>query len=105
MAPSNELTKTQYHVTATQALAREVAAGKEPAPDIVIWPENSTDLSPFEYQFIYDEIQTAKSRIAAEVEGARGDLDRSGDQLAEEIARAVFERRPLQPRPAAGGAQ
>src|SRR5579872_1130259 len=38
-----------------------------------------------------DEIQAAKGRIAAELEAARHDLDRSGDQLADEIARAVLE--------------
>ena len=38
-----------------------------------------------------DEIQTAKGRIAAELEAARHELDRSGDQLADEIARAVLE--------------
>ncbi len=35
------------HVTATQALARGVSAGTLPAPDFVVWPENSSDLDPF----------------------------------------------------------
>jgi apolipoprotein N-acyltransferase len=34
------------HVRATLALAAEVAAGKRPRPDIVIWPENSSDIDP-----------------------------------------------------------
>jgi apolipoprotein N-acyltransferase len=35
------------HVTQTEKLAAEVQAGKVPAPDIVLWPENSSDLDPF----------------------------------------------------------
>jgi apolipoprotein N-acyltransferase len=39
-------TVTANHAAATLALAREVRAGQRPAPDIVIWPENSTDIDP-----------------------------------------------------------
>ena len=38
---------TRNHVDATVALARDVAAGDEPAPDFVLWPENSTASDPF----------------------------------------------------------
>src|SRR5690606_2224100 len=34
------------HVEATLALAAEVAAGRRPRPDLVIWPENSSDIDP-----------------------------------------------------------
>jgi apolipoprotein N-acyltransferase len=34
------------HVEATRELARQVAAGTRPAPDLVIWPENSSDIDP-----------------------------------------------------------
>ncbi|HKE63450.1 MAG TPA: apolipoprotein N-acyltransferase [Micromonosporaceae bacterium] len=34
------------HVQATLALAADVAAGRKPKPDIVIWPENSSDIDP-----------------------------------------------------------
>jgi apolipoprotein N-acyltransferase len=34
------------HVKATLALAAQVAAGRAPKPDIVIWPENSSDIDP-----------------------------------------------------------
>ncbi|MDX6255284.1 MAG: apolipoprotein N-acyltransferase [Frankiales bacterium] len=37
---------TANHVTATEALAADVAAGRLPKPDIVIWPENATDVDP-----------------------------------------------------------
>ncbi|WP_308257790.1 apolipoprotein N-acyltransferase [Pseudonocardia lacus] len=34
------------HVKVTRQLADEVAAGSRPQPDIVIWPENSSDINP-----------------------------------------------------------
>ncbi len=34
------------HVEATVALAADVAAGRQPTPDLVIWPENSSDIDP-----------------------------------------------------------
>jgi apolipoprotein N-acyltransferase len=34
------------HVQGTLALAADVAAGRKPKPDIVIWPENSSDIDP-----------------------------------------------------------
>ncbi len=36
------------HVAATRDLAGRVAAGTAPRPDLVLWPENSTDIDPFE---------------------------------------------------------
>jgi apolipoprotein N-acyltransferase len=38
---------TRNHLAETQALAAQVQTGKVPAPDLVIWPENSSDLDPF----------------------------------------------------------
>ena len=35
------------HVAATLDLARRVAAGEDPRPDLVVWPENSSDIDPF----------------------------------------------------------
>jgi apolipoprotein N-acyltransferase len=34
------------HVNGTLALAGRVAAGTEPRPDLVVWPENSSDIDP-----------------------------------------------------------
>ena len=39
-------TVTANHAAATFALAAAVHAGHRPAPDVVIWPENSTDIDP-----------------------------------------------------------
>ncbi|ASO20406.1 Apolipoprotein N-acyltransferase [Actinoalloteichus hoggarensis] len=35
------------HAERTRELAADVAAGREPQPDIVIWPENASDIDPF----------------------------------------------------------
>jgi apolipoprotein N-acyltransferase len=44
-------------------LARQVAAGSRPAPGVVIWPENSTDLDPGFNPPIYHTIQSAVNAI------------------------------------------
>jgi len=59
----NDSVVTQNHAAATSELAARVKAGREPAPDVVIWPENSTDLDPFEYPFIYAELAGAAASI------------------------------------------
>jgi apolipoprotein N-acyltransferase len=35
------------HVSATRELAEDVRAGRVPRPDLVLWPENASDLDPF----------------------------------------------------------
>jgi apolipoprotein N-acyltransferase len=35
------------HVRATEKLAADIASGRVPRPDIVIWPENASDIDPF----------------------------------------------------------
>jgi apolipoprotein N-acyltransferase len=58
---------TQNHAEATLKLAAQVHAGQRPAPDLVIWPENSTDLDPFENPGIYAEIAAAVNAIGRPV--------------------------------------
>jgi apolipoprotein N-acyltransferase len=60
-------TVTQNHAAATKALAAQVAAGQRPAPDVVIWPENSTDLDPSEYPAIYATIASAVAAVGRPV--------------------------------------
>jgi len=60
-------TVTQYHAQATRDLAAQVGAGSQPAPDVVIWPENSTDLDPSHNPAIYAVIQDATDAIEAPV--------------------------------------
>ncbi|MFC5724310.1 apolipoprotein N-acyltransferase [Streptomyces gamaensis] len=55
------------HVNATLDLARDVKAGKARRPDLVIWPENSSDLDPFRDVEAYDRIQEAASAIGVPI--------------------------------------
>ncbi len=56
-------TVTSNHAQATEHLARDVAAGRKPAPDLVIWPENSTDIDPSRYAPVYGTISAAVRAI------------------------------------------
>ena len=58
-----ELEITSNHATATDKLAAQVAAGQAAKPDLVIWPENSTDIDPMLYPPVYDEIASAAAAI------------------------------------------
>ncbi len=51
------------HAQATFDFARRVRAGDAPKPDIVIWPENSTDIDPYSDRSAYDEIDSAVKAI------------------------------------------
>jgi apolipoprotein N-acyltransferase len=53
------------HAAATRELAAEVAAGDRAAPDVVIWPENSTDIDPYSDQAAFEEIDAAVRAIGA----------------------------------------
>jgi apolipoprotein N-acyltransferase len=56
-------TVTQNHATATDRLAARVASGRAAAPDLVIWPENSTDQDPAGSPYIYQLISGAVAAI------------------------------------------
>ena len=56
-------TVTANHAAATERLAGQVKAGRRPAPDLVIWPENSTDLDPRLYPAAYATISSAVQAI------------------------------------------
>ncbi len=60
-------TVTQNHANATETLAAQVAARSRPAPDVVIWPENSTDLDPGLNPASYAMIQRAVDAIGRPV--------------------------------------
>ena len=59
----NDSEVTQNHVAATLKLAAEVKAGRLPAPGVVIWPENSTDLDPRQNLDTYNELATAAAAL------------------------------------------
>ncbi len=54
---------TANHAAATEGLAAQVRSATRPAPDLVIWPENSTDLDPALYPSVYAAIDQAVSAI------------------------------------------
>jgi apolipoprotein N-acyltransferase len=62
-AQLDQLQVTLNHATATEKLAAKVAAGTLPQPDLVIWPENSTDIDPTRYPPVYQEIANAASAV------------------------------------------
>ena len=55
----NDSVVTQDRARPPPKLAAQVRAGHRPEPDIVIWPENSTNLDPFFYPAIYQEVSGA----------------------------------------------
>ena len=56
-------TVTANHAAATRWLAAQVKAGRVPAPQLVIWPENSTDIDPAYYPPTYQLIANAVAAI------------------------------------------
>ncbi|MRH90133.1 apolipoprotein N-acyltransferase [Nocardia sp. SYP-A9097] len=55
------------HVKRTEELARAVAAGRAPQPDVVVWPENSSDIDPLRNSDAYAEITRASRDIKAPI--------------------------------------
>ncbi|WNV77747.1 apolipoprotein N-acyltransferase [Geodermatophilus sp. DSM 44513] len=55
------------HVEQTVALAEAVAAGEQPQPDLVVWPENSSDIDPYRNADAAARIDTAARAIGAPV--------------------------------------
>jgi apolipoprotein N-acyltransferase len=60
-------TVTANHAAATEALAARVRSGARPAPGLVIWPENSTDIDPRLDAEVYATIATAVNAIGRPV--------------------------------------
>ncbi|WP_245159051.1 apolipoprotein N-acyltransferase [Blastococcus sp. TF02A_35] len=55
------------HVEQTLQLAEDVAAGREAQPDVVLWPENSSDIDPYRNADAARRIQQAADAVAAPV--------------------------------------
>jgi apolipoprotein N-acyltransferase len=60
-------TVTANHAAQTRRLAAQVRAGTRPAPAVVIWPENATDLDPRLYPAIFAQIAGAVRAIGRPV--------------------------------------
>jgi apolipoprotein N-acyltransferase len=58
---------TQNHVDATVDLARRVDDGEAPRPDLVLWPENSTAVDPFDDPETNSGIWAASAAIRAPI--------------------------------------
>ena len=58
---------TANHAAATIALAHAIRAGRRPAPAVVIWPENSTDIDPMLSASTYASIAGAVDAIGRPV--------------------------------------
>ncbi|MDL5158186.1 apolipoprotein N-acyltransferase [Actinomycetospora termitidis] len=74
------------HVRETRLLAARVRAGQEPRPDLVIWPENSSDIDPFRNADAGAEIQAVTDEIGVPVVvGAvlRGTMNAEGTELVQ----------------------
>jgi len=56
-----------YHVRRTVALADDITAGRVPRPDLVIWPENSSDIDPLLNSDAYAEISAVVDRVGVPV--------------------------------------
>jgi apolipoprotein N-acyltransferase len=55
------------HVEQTLQLADDVAAGRQARPDVVLWPENSSDIDPYTNADAARRIQLAADTIGAPV--------------------------------------
>jgi apolipoprotein N-acyltransferase len=51
------------HVAATKDLGRRIDSGETARPDLVIWPENSTDINPFDDPTVFADIQDAVDAV------------------------------------------
>ncbi|MGW5311574.1 apolipoprotein N-acyltransferase, partial [Nocardia thailandica] len=55
------------HVRRTEELAADIAAGRVPRPDIVIWPENSSDIDPLRNADAAALVTAASERVGAPI--------------------------------------
>lgn len=69
------------HVRATLDLADRIAAGTARQPDVVLWPENASDIDPFENPDAAAQIESAVTAVRAPIlVGAI--LDGPGDRIS-----------------------
>ncbi|MER5437127.1 apolipoprotein N-acyltransferase [Streptomyces sp. NPDC002790] len=56
-----------YHVRETMKLAAKIKSGQVERPDLVLWPENSSDIDPYTNQDAYDEITKAAQAVGVPI--------------------------------------
>lgn len=57
----------ELHLAETRRLADKIDAGEVPRPDMVLWPENATDVDPFHNQAVRDQIESLSARLQAPI--------------------------------------
>jgi apolipoprotein N-acyltransferase len=55
------------HVRLTEQLAADVAAGRRPRPDLVVWPENSSDIDPLRNADAAQQITAAATAVGVPI--------------------------------------
>lgn len=55
------------HLDETRRLAAEIKAGRAPQPDVVVWPENSSDVSPERDPEVAARMQAAAAEVGAPI--------------------------------------
>ena len=55
------------HVRATLQLAADVTAGRKPKPDLVVWPENSSDIDPMQNPDAAQQISDAAAAVGVPI--------------------------------------
>ncbi|WP_427918075.1 apolipoprotein N-acyltransferase [Streptomyces sp. cg40] len=92
-----------YHVKETLRLAAKVKAGKVAKPDVVLWPENSSDVDPFADAQAYFDIDEAAKEIGAPI-SVGGVVERGGKLYNEQILwdpvkgpTSTYDKRQIQP--------
>ena len=55
------------HIAQTDKLAADISAGRVARPDLVIWPENASDVDPFEDLTAFQDIDAAVKRVGVPV--------------------------------------
>ncbi|MEU6844290.1 apolipoprotein N-acyltransferase [Streptomyces sp. NPDC046716] len=93
-----------YHVRETMKLAARIKAGTVQKPDLVLWPENSSDIDPFVNMDAYEEIQKAAEAVGAPISVGAVVTDKNGDERNQLILwdpktgpGATYNKRHLQP--------
>ncbi|MBL1106638.1 apolipoprotein N-acyltransferase [Streptomyces sp. 5-8] len=92
-----------YHARETHKLAADIRAGKVARPDYVLWPENSSDIDPFEYADAATVIEQAAKDIGVPV-SVGSVVERDGELFNEQILwdpvkgpTQTYDKRQIQP--------
>ncbi|MDH6228395.1 apolipoprotein N-acyltransferase [Streptomyces sp. MJP52] len=73
-----------HHVRETERLAERIAAGEAERPDLVLWPENSSDIDPFTNADAAEVIDRAAKAVDAPI-AVGGVVERDGKVYNEQI--------------------